>query len=98
MTTRNTAAKEPTRERAALVRVATRSLRGVDGEIALDELAGLTRAAGAEVVLTVVQERATPDSTTFIGAGKAKMLATACDEADVQLVVVDNELSPAQTR
>jgi GTP-binding protein HflX len=86
------------RERAALVRLATRAARAVQSDVALDELEGLARAAGALVVLRVVQERATPDPATLIGTGKAELLARACDEADVQLVIVDNELSPAQTR
>jgi GTPase len=86
------------RERAALVRLATRAARAVDSESALDELAGLARAAGADVALTMVQERAVPDPSTLIGAGKAQWLARACDEAAAQLIVVDNELTPAQTR
>ena len=49
--------------------------RSVDPDIILDELAGLARAAGAEVVLRVVQERALPDPATFIGRGKAETLA-----------------------
>jgi GTPase len=87
-----------TRERAALVRLTTRASRGVDADIALDELAGLARAAGAEVVLTVTQERSMADSATLIGRGKAEMLAKAADEASVELVIVDNDLSPGQTR
>lgn len=86
------------RERAALVRLATRASRKTDSDVALDELEGLARAAGATVVLRVVQERATPDPSTLIGSGKAELLARACDEADAQLVIVDNELTPAQTR
>src|SRR6185436_17238519 len=64
----------------------------------LDELAGLATAAGADVVLRAVQERSTPDSTTFIGKGKAEQLAAACDETDATLAIFDNELTPAQAR
>ena len=87
-----------TRERAALVRLVTRSARLADPDILLDELTGLARAAGAEVVVSLVQDRPTADSATLIGKGKAETLARACDEADVDLVIVDNELTPAQAR
>src|SRR6478609_1180532 len=86
------------RERAALVGLFKDSPRNFDPEHALDELAGLAAAAGADPVLRVQQERARPDSATFLGSGKVKMLAAACDEARVDLVVFDNELSPAQLR
>jgi GTP-binding protein HflX len=64
----------------------------------LDELAGLARAAGAAVVLRVVQERTRPDPATFIGKGKVEALAAACSEASVDVVIVDHELTPAQAR
>src|SRR6185369_6154185 len=84
-------------ERAALVGVVNPSTRG-DADHSLDELAGLADAAGARVVLRMQQERSKPDPATFIGAGKVASLATACDEADVGVVIFDNELSPAQLR
>src|SRR5262247_4597966 len=82
-------------ERAALVGVINPSNRG-DADHSLDELAGLAEAAGAEVVLRMLQERPKPDPATFIGAGKVASLAAACAEADVDLVIFDNELTPAQ--
>ena len=86
------------RERAALVGLFSGSSRQFDPEHSLDELAGLATAAGADVVLRVLQERHKPDSATFLGSGKIKSLAAACDEARVDVVVFDNELSPAQLR
>jgi len=85
-------------ERAALVGLVTGALRRTDAEQSLDELAGLAEAAGARVVVRALQERPTPDPATFIGRGKAQALALACTEARVDLVVVDNELTPAQLR
>jgi GTP-binding protein HflX len=82
-------------ERAALVGVVHPSNRG-DADHSLDELAGLAEAAGARVVLRMLQERPKPDPTTFIGTGKVSSLAAACEEADVDVVIFDNELSPAQ--
>ncbi len=85
-------------ERAALVGLVTGSLRRGDAEQSLDELDGLARAAGATTVVRALQERATPDSATFVGRGKAQALALACAEARVDVVIVDNELTPAQLR
>ena len=64
----------------------------------MDELAGLAQAAGGEVVLRILQERPKPDPSTFLGAGKVKELAACCAETDADLVIVDNELTPAQLR
>ena len=86
------------RERAALVGLFNDSPRHFDPEHALDELAGLADAAGADAVLRVQQERARPDPATFLGKGKVAMLAAAASEARVDTVIFDNELSPAQLR
>src|SRR5947207_13049788 len=84
-------------ERGALVGVVPSSTRG-DADHSLDELAGLADAAGARVVMRMLQERQKPDAATFIGSGKVASLAAACDEANVDVVIFDNELNPAQLR
>jgi len=88
----------PRYERAALVGLVSSSMRRIESEQSLDELAGLADAAGASVALRMLQERSRPDPATFIGSGKAAALAAACAEADVDVVIFDNELSPAQLR
>ena len=90
-------AREP-RERAALVGLFTGPSRNFDPEHSLDELAGLATAAGADVRLRVLQERAKPDPATFLGSGKVEALAAASDEAAIDTVIFDNELTPAQLR
>jgi len=85
-------------ERAALVGLVTGGARRVDAEHSLEELGGLAEAAGARVVLRVLQERPRPDSATFLGSGKVEVLAAAAAEADADVVIFDNELSPAQLR
>ena len=87
---------KPSLERAALVGLATPRNRRVDAGRSLDELAGLAEAAGATVVMRVLQERSTPDRATFVGRGKVAQLAAASAEADVDIVIFDSELTPAQ--
>ncbi|HET7216478.1 MAG TPA: GTPase HflX [Vicinamibacterales bacterium] len=86
------------RERAALVGLFSGPSRQFDPEHSLDELAGLADAAGATVVLRVLQDRPKPDPATFLGSGKLSALAASCDELRVDVVIFDNELSPAQLR
>jgi GTP-binding protein HflX len=87
-----------TRERAALVGLIAGRARRLEAERSLDELAGLAEAAGAVVVLRVLQERPKPDPSTFLGAGKIEMLAASAAETGVDVVIFDNELTPAQLR
>jgi GTP-binding protein HflX len=98
MRRRGAVPSEPPVERAALVGLLTRRSRSTDPETQLQELAGLAEAAGAPVVYRAVQERPTPDPATLIGAGKAEQIARGCDETGATLVIVDNELTPAQAR
>jgi GTPase len=86
------------RQRAALVGLATGVVSRAAAEHSLEELDGLARAAGADVVLRMVQERPAPDPALYLGRGKVEMLKAACAELDADLVIVDNELSPAQLR
>jgi GTP-binding protein HflX len=81
------------RERAVLVGLA----RG-DGERSLDELAGLSKAAGAEPVGRVVQSRSTPDPATFVGRGKVQELHDVLHRTNADAVILDDELSPGQLR
>ncbi len=76
----------------------TGTARRIEADHSLDELAGLADAAGASVALRMLQERPRPDPATFIGSGKVTNLAAACAEADVDVVIFDNELTPAQLR
>jgi GTP-binding protein HflX len=86
------------RERAALVGLIGGRARRLEAERSIEELAGLAHAAGADVVLRVLQERPKPDPSTFLGAGKIQTLAASAAETDVDVVVFDDELTPAQLR
>src|SRR5580704_8921178 len=90
--------QEVRHERAALVGLIAGRAGRLEAERSLDELAGLAEAAGAVVVLRVLQERPRPDPSTFLGAGKIATLSLSCAETDADVVIVDSELSPAQLR
>ena len=78
-------ATDKTAEQAVLV--------GIDSEKSLLELRELARTAGAETIATVLQKRAKPDSTYFIGRGKAEELALQCQALRADLVIADDELT-----
>ena len=67
-------------------------------EASLDELALLTDTAGAEPVELVLQRRDRPDPATYIGTGKAEELRELAEALDIDVVVFDDELTPAQQR
>lgn len=69
-----------------------------DPESSLAELSELVKTAGAEVVCELVQKREAPDSATYIGSGKLNELCDFCRENEVELIVADGELTPAQQR
>ncbi len=64
----------------------------------LEELSGLVETAGAEVVARLTQKREAPDKTTYIGQGKVEQLKDLVSATEADIVVFDNDLSPAQTR
>lgn len=67
-------------------------------EAPLDELHGLAATAGAHVVGELTQRRAIPDKTTYLGKGKVDELEQLVAATDADVVIFDNDLSPAQTR
>jgi GTPase len=83
-------------ERAVLVGVFLEP--PVDPEHPLDELAGLAATAGARVVAELTQRRERPDQTTYLGKGKVEELRGLVAHHDADIVIFDNDLSPAQTR
>tara|TARA_Y100000768_G_C23968667_1_gene679299 strand:+ start:973 stop:2238 length:1266 start_codon:yes stop_codon:yes gene_type:complete len=64
----------------------------------LSELELLAETAGAEVVGTITQKISRINSATFIGKGKAKQIINQAEELNVNLMIFDDELSPAQIK
>ena len=73
-------------------------LISVDSQESLDELAALASTAGAVVMDRALQSRQKPDSATYIGSGKAQELALSIQAQEIDLVIVDDELTGAQQR
>ncbi len=89
---------EVARQRAMLVGLVRSNDDRARGEASLAELALLTDTAGSEPVETVLVRRERPDPATFIGKGKLAELVALSTAQDIDVVVFDNELTPAQQR
>ncbi|MGB5187730.1 MAG: GTPase HflX, partial [Acidimicrobiia bacterium] len=86
------------RQRALLVGMIRDGSRAAEGERSLEELELLTDTAGSEPIESVLVRRDRPDPATFIGKGKLSELVADSHMLDIDVVVFDNELSPAQQR
>lgn len=86
------------RQRAMLIGLVRSRNDRAKGEASLEELALLTETAGSDPVEMVLVRREKPVAATFIGKGKLSELVASSKAADIDVVVFDNELSPAQQR
>jgi GTP-binding protein HflX len=86
------------RERAILVGVPGAGETRWEEEEHLDELALLADTAGAEVVGRLVQDAGRVNPAFLIGKGKLDELVRMISEADANLVIFDNDLSPVQLK
>ncbi len=64
----------------------------------LQELEGLATTAGANIVGRLLQRRQQPNTRTFLGKGKVEELIELVTYCDADVVIFDNDLTPAQTR
>ncbi len=85
-------------ERAILVNLAKTRTEKEAAEESLDELSGLARAAGAEVVKRVRQFRPRPSPRSFVGEGKVEELGLVRAELGADVVIFDHNLTPTQQR
>lgn len=69
-----------------------------DFAASLDELFLLAKSAGAEPVTTITGRRAAPDAALFVGSGKAQEIADAVADMQLDIVIFNHALSPAQQR
>ena len=84
-------------ERAILVSVtAGRSADDLESHVA--ELGELARSAGVEIVDIVTQTRPRVDPKTVLGSGKLQDLMIRAFQSNIELVIVDQDLTPTQAR
>ena len=67
-------------------------------EWSLDELEALADTAGADTLDRIVQQRDAPDPATYLGRGKAKEVVSVANALDADVLIFDDELTPAQGR
>lgn len=87
-----------TRQRGFLIGVVVGGDDVEEAERSLDELRLLTDTAGSDPIDAELVRRDRLDPATYIGSGKAAELAAITTALDIDVVVFDNALSPAQQR
>nr|WP_207712498.1 GTPase HflX [Clostridioides difficile] len=70
----------------------------IDTSESIEELKELTKAAGAEVVGSLIQNKHSVDAAYYIGKGKVEEIRAYSDSLDATLVIFNDELSGAQIR
>ena len=88
--------RAPKNEKAILVGHAQREREHIGRSI--DELALLADTAGALVVDRLVQRSGTIHPATFLGKGKVEELRLLAEQLDAELMIFDDDLSPAQVK
>lgn len=64
----------------------------------MNELRELAITAGARIVGETIQHRTKPDPSTYVGKGKIEELRLAVLADDVDVVIIDDEITPGQAR
>ena len=95
---RNTFSTDVVPEKAILVAVCPSGQTMERTEEYLAELAFLLETAGGLCVKKVIQKLERPDTRTYIGSGKLEEIKEYKNALEVDFIVVDDELSPAQLR
>ena len=89
---------EIVKSRAIIVGIAERGSDVPECERSLDELERLLDTAGGEAFARVIQVKESFDPRTCIGSGKVAEISELCRDNEIELVIFDFELTPAQIR
>ncbi len=81
--------------RAALVGI---DFGAGDFNASVEELSLLAQSAGAVPITTITAKRSSPDAAYFVGSGKADEIGQACLDQNIEIVIFNHALSPAQQR
>ena len=85
-------------QKAVLIGITTPDISEGELRVSLDELERLCETAGAAAEVRLTQNRSNPDPATYIGAGKLEEARSVIQANDINLAVIDDELSPSQIR
>ena len=85
-------------ERAILVGVSLPQMPAWEAEYSLDELGRLVATAGLVEAARQIQGRERIDPAHYVGKGKAASLKQLAAQCQADVIVFDNDLSPAQMR
>lgn len=69
-----------------------------DFKSSLEELSLLALSAGAKPISTITCKRSGPDPALYVGSGKAEEIAHAATDYDIEIIIFNHALSPAQQR
>ena len=86
------------KEKAILIGVITPEQNKNQAQEYLEELAFLTKTAGAIPIKKITQKLSVPNNKTFIGKGKIEEVKQLVKELEVELIIFDDDLSPIQLR
>ncbi len=86
----------PHPERALLVKATLKGTNDCDDPMA--EITSLAETAGVLVAGSITQRLSRPHPATYLGKGKVEEMTTLSQALDVDVVITDNDLSPAQER
>jgi len=89
---------KPPVEKALLVSVKTQKQKQSEFDESLKELSLLVETAGGKVIDILSQALSHPNVRTFIGSGKLEEIKQLVSEKDINVIVIDDDLSPSQQR
>lgn len=92
----NSTAKK--QETAVLVAVSPQRQSQEKTQEYLDELAFLVTTLGVKTVQSFTQNLERPDTRTYVGSGKLQEIVTFVQAEPVDMIIFDDDLSPAQVR
>ncbi len=82
-------------ERVMLISVDTGSF---NAEESIEELELLVKTAGGEVVVSSIQKLPSVNPATYVGSGRIEEIKQICEMNSIDLIVADDELTPAQQK
>ena len=86
------------KEKAILIGVITPEQNKNQAEEYLEELAFLAKTAGAIPIKKITQKLSVPNNKTFIGKGKIEEVKQLAKEAEVELIIFENEIDTHNSR